>query len=696
MGNQKSGTPSRSDYAWAGIDPDTRAFILEMVASGGLPGSCHHAAREWLIACRDIGLPTDLNADLADARFAALYEQRLAAATRGIERVRRRHTRRVREGLRFYGVALTRGRRTLPVPADAVPVERERPVTMAEARLALPAEDQRKLAAADALFLELATQQWNGEGEDATYRRADGRRRKDTLAFTSQARTRGVLDEFVRQARVNEWEPFSLDEMLTPARVITFLYYTTKVDGTYYDIKTIKQNEVRLLDYLYRARTCGAEPIELISAEREAELRAAVLAEQDNRRRWFKRSPKQSNSGRHKWYPALEQVTTAIAGLEERITRLEDRWGHTRISRSEYWRELRDAVLTLCTLYGMWRVDTASTLSALHLKRFGPGNDVLDGNDYAVLVNSARAKNTSGNWYPFVEELTLTPQVVRLIKKLLAFEGRSLAQPLRAGEQPVRLRAGTKDRWGKDPVLSGELAVVPLFRAKLDQPKGLTHAGVEGILERQLRRLHFGATNPHTLRAAGAIYWSFVVGMPEAHVMRLGLWEDPATLRESYAKVNAEDQRRLMAAYLPPEVGGRPRRAHGKREQAAVAALTVLGKMLEKPTMANEARQLLAELRRSYEVIDQTIAAELGRRWEPMRPDPLLSGERERIDEELEARGCRGGIEQVIGRRLFPQSVLWELADARSAGGLPPAVRSRWELVHPRALAPHAQIREVA
>ncbi len=692
--SSNKGGASMRDAIWQGIDTDTRDFVRKMVRERKMGNRLKTAALHWLIACRDAGLSTALDADLADPRYTELFEARLAAVIVGIDRVRRRHTAPVRDGLRVYAVAVEQGMRTRPVPPAALPNPIAWPLSVSAARGQLPSDDQQKLTAVDALLLRLATQQWAGDG-DAMTKRSDGHRRKTTMAHTSQVRLRALMDDFVRQGRIRQWEPFTLDGLLTPEHVVEFLYYSSKLDGTYYDIKTIKQSEMLLVDYLYRARNCGREPIEIVSAERETALRAAILAEQDNQHKWHKRGTKHSNSGRTKWYPTLDQVTTAIAALEEQIARIEERWAKKRISREECWRELRDAVLALCALYGMWRVDTAATLSLLHLTHFRSTNSVLDKNGFAVIANSVRAKNTTAEWYPFVAELTLSPVVVRLITKLLAFEGRSLAQPLRDGERPVHLRAGSGARWGKDPVLSGDLVVAPIFRAAIDDPAGLTHAGVENILERQLRRLHYGATNPHTLRAAGAIYWSFVVGMPEALVMHLGLWEDATTLRECYARIAADDQRNLIAGFLPADPGVTPPRVHGRREKAAVTALGVLGQMLEKPTGAHEARRLLAELRRSYETIDQTIAAELGRRWEPVRPDPLLPGERERVDEELRARGCQGGMEEVLGRRLFPHGVLRDLAlDADRNRALPPAIRSSWRLVPPAPVALDAPLSE--
>lgn len=680
---RNAGLQRHHDKLWAGIEPATRDFIREMGAAGKLTAAQRTSAREWLRACVQAGLSTALDADLADPRFVALYDARITAASDGIERVRRRHTACVREGLRVYIVALEQGRRTSPVPMDALPAPHAWRLSVEEARGKLPSGDQAKLAAVDALFLKLATKQYGGDGERREMR-SDGRKLKMTMAYRSQAHLRAVMDDFIRQGALREWEPFSLEGLLTPDRVIEFLYYSERLDGGYYDVTTILRSERLLLDYIYRARTSGRTPIHIVSPEREAALREAVRLEKDNRSKWNKRAARDNNRGTQKWLPTLDQVSEAIAALEQRIARLDDRLARRRIGRNAYWRKLRDAVLTLCALYGMWRVDTASTLSLLHFKHYRDTNDKVDKHGFAVICNSARAKSSGGSWYPFVEELTLPPAAVTLIKKLLAFEGRSLAQPLRVGEEPVYLSAERGDRWGDDPVLVGELVVVPIFRRCLNDPAGLTYAGVKYALERVLRTLSYGATNPHVLRAAGAIYWSFIVGLPEALVMQLGLWEDAATLRSCYARIQGDDQRRLMFSYLPTPTGGVPPRVHGRREQAAAAALTTLGKLLEKPSGALEARRLLAELRRHYETIDQTIAAEMGKRWEPMRADPLLPGERESVDEELRARGCKGGIEEVIGRRLFAESVLRDLAaEAAAERGVPPAIRSRWQLVQP-------------
>ncbi len=670
------------DGFWDGIDSVTRDFIRRMVSEGEFRDKFRTAGREWLLACAAEGLSTALDADLSDPRYRALYEARCAAATVGIERVRRRHITRVRDGLRFYTFALKHGLRKRPVPTEAVAGVQEWSVSMVDARAKLPKADQDKLATVDQLFLKLARQQYGGDG-DRMSKRSDGVMRKQTMAYGSQLATRRVMDDIIRQGCLRGWTPFTLEGLLTPEHVTEYLYYSTKLDGSFYDESTIGVYERRIIDYIYRARTCGRTPIEIVTLQREAELREAIRLEQDRSHLWNKRSRKFSNSGEEKWYPTLAHVTGAIASLEEEIARLDDRRQHKRITRRKYWQGLRDAVLTLCTLYGMWRTDTASTISLLHLKKHRSTNDVIDANGFAVVIDSARAKNTSGEWYPFVKELILPPVIIALIEKLLAVEGRSLRLPLREGEEPVRLRADNGDSWGSDPLLVGELDVAPLFRLNPDRPEGMSYSAVSSRLELKLRWLRFGATNPHTLRAAGAIYWTFVRGMPEALVMKLGLWEDTKILRESYAQIHGDDQRTLMLDFMPAQFGT-PRRVHGRREQAAAQSLTVLAKLLEKPTGAHEARRYLAELKTYYEVIDQTIAAELQKRWEPIRPDRFLQGELEQLDEELRAHGCEGGVDGVLGRRVTALGILHELAtEADSTRALPPAVRSAWQLVSP-------------
>jgi len=508
-----------------------------------------------------------------------------------------------------------------------------------------------------------AKKQWAGMGAPMV-RGADGRKHKATVSVANAEMITRTAWAFLRHAYLKEWKPFTLKGLLTPERITDFLYHSSCVDGAGVQLTTVRMREQQLLDFFYRGRNARPNPVVVITAELEKKIRQAMAEEQEHRDEWNLAPANQSNTGKHKWYPELAEVRLAERALLEQIDRAEERHDRGGMSDLKFWQEVRDAVLTLCTMYCMWRVDTAATGSLLHLRRDPVSGAVVDEEGFIVIENIARAKNPAGDWYPFVPELVIPPNAVRLIEKLLKIEGRSLTRPLCPGESALHLTAVNRDRWGNDVLPDGELTVVPIFRQRPGSPEPLKYNAIQEILDRQLQALHFGATNPHTLRATGAIYWTFIREMPEDLVMTLGLWEDAKTLRKHYAHLHQRDRRARMARYMPPASGIVPPKLRGKREEAAASALASLGKMLEKTTNPYEARVLLAELRQQCEKIDQTIAAELGVTWEAFRPDRFEPGEVERIDAALRGVGYARGISGVIGRDLFarehsPEPTAW-------------------------------------
>src|SRR5205823_8160682 len=106
----------------------------------------------------------------------------------------------------------------------------------------------------------------------------------------------------------------------------------------------------------------------------------------------------------------------------------------------------------------------------------------------------------------------------------------------------------------------------------------------------------------------------------------------------------------------------------GQREQSAAASLTVLSKLLEKTTNPHEAKRYLVELHRHYQQIEQTIAAELGLSWEPIRRDRFEPGETDLIEAALVGAGWERGISAVIGRDFSAANALRSRAEAMAAG----------------------------
>ena len=691
------GVRRRWDKLWAGIDPETKAFCERMEAEGRIAPQYKSASRDWFISLRDAGLSTSLDADFNDPPMAAHLDEMLRGACYpGLEKERKRHLDRVRRGLKIYVLASERqyGLRKLAVPPIAIPIPRHWSVTEEHVRAALPQADRERLRRIASLIYASAKRQWQGFGAEKLLGK-DGRYHKATVSVSHAPKLEQTVIAFLRHAYYKQWKPFTLHGLLTPDRVTDFLYYGWRWDGGPRSIATVKRYEGQLLDFFYRGRAARPDAVVVITDEQEAKIRTAMLEEQPHKDQWNVSDPSLSNTGKAKWYPERHEVESAMKTLEEEFDRIEERHARGATSDRKYWLELRNLVLTLCTIYCMWRVDTVATISLLQVRRDRVTGAVVDENGFMVIEKIARAKNPKGDWYPFVPELILPPNVVRLIARLLELEGRSFEQPLRDGEKPIRLSAANGDRWGGDVLPTGDLTVVPLFRKRRERPEPLGYGAIQDILEDQLERLHFGANNPHTFRATGAIYWRFIQEMPEDLVMTLGLWEDAKTLRENYARMGSLDKRASMARYIPLVSGAVPPRQRGRREHAASRALTILGKMLEKTTNAYEARRYLKDLRRACEEIDQTIAGELGLQWEAMRPDRFEPGELERVDAALRGIGYERGIASVLGRDVFAADALESRARAELATGVTPKrLRRVMSIVEQRAALPAPHVDE--
>jgi len=685
------GVQRRWNKLWKGIDPITITFCDDLARAKVINACYKGDARDWFVALRDAGLSTSLDADFSDPAMAAFLEERLKLGCYpGLQKKRIRHVRHIKHALKAYFLAAQPQYklRTNSVPPVAIPIPRRWKISRGDARAMLPAADRAKLQQIDTVIRASAKKQWVGLGA-AMLKGTDGRMHKATVSATQAEKLVETVDDFLRHAANSNWPNFTLAKLLTPERVTNFLYYAKRYDGGGLSPHTIQNRENNLLDFFYRGRVARPAPVVVITPKQEQAIRAAMLEEQQHKDQWNLTSPALLNTGKSKWYPVLDEVRLGILALEEQITRADEQHERGFISDERHWLDVRNATMALCALYCMWRADTVSTVSLLHLRRDPVTGSPLDADGFAVVEKIARAKNPKGDWYPFVPELVLPPNVVRLIEKLLALEGRSLAKPLREGEQPVRLSAAHGDRWGNDVILDGELTVAPLFRSNRFDPQGLGYGSVQDVLEEKLEQLQFGATNPHTFRATGAIYWTFIQEMPEDLVMTLGLWEDTRTLRENYAHIQQADRRARMARYVPVTSGVVPVKPRGRRESAAAGAITVLTKLLEKTTNPFEARRYLTELRRHCEEIDQTIAAELGLRWEAIRPDRFEPGEVERIDAALKAAGYPLGIKSVLKRDLFAADALRSRAQAVLAGPtLPKELQQLRTVLQQRALLP--------
>lgn len=660
---------------WEGIDTATVAFAERMKREGRLYGTEPTSARTWLQGLRAVGLPTDLNADFDEPAMAAHLDKAVrASAYATVEKKKLGHITELRNALKIYALASAEGLRQRPLPPLAERHPRRFKTSHAEIRALLPLEDQQKLAKIEVIVRSLARTQWEGRGT-GPFRDADGRTRHATISISTAEREINAVKSFLQHCHRKQWTPFTLAELLTPERICDFVYYGERHDGSYRTSGGSDNLCFNLVDFFYRGRVHHPDPVVVISDELQKLIDARVAFEKTRRHLHHARPASESNTGEAKWFPSLDQVEWAIDALQDQIAQADDRYRRGGITRRQYWLAVRDATLALVALYIMARVESLSTISVSHIPRDPRSGAVITYGGSTVVRGIVRAKTKDRRHYPFVPELIIPANALRHIRKLLDIEGRSLEQPLRPGESPVRLTAANRAKWGNTRLPSGEVVVVPLWRADPDSPKPLTYGHIRKILEDQLTALHFGSTNPHTLRATGAIYWTFVRGMPEEYVMRIGLWDSPEELRRSYAKIGSADRMRRMAAYIPLDAGTVPEVRKGEREQAAADGIGVLTQMLSRSHDDAEVELLVKKIHSQIERIERSIAAARGVPWTPPRLDRFQPGEVERLEDALRDKKHEHGISSVIGRDFWADEKLQR--EARAAAAEPKGLPAR-------------------
>jgi hypothetical protein len=294
----------------------------------------------------------------------------------------------------------------------------------------------------------------------------------------------------------------------------------------------------------------------------------------------------------------------------------------------------------------MWRVDTVATIDLSRCEH-DPNTDRLRWADGGIRVRyGARAKQGRGHSY-LVDTLLIPGEVVDLIEMLLELEGRSLEQPLRAGEHPVTLEVG--DRYGRDALLETHRTIVPLFRVQHDRPAGLGVGGVSSRLQNRLFAMGWDAINPHTLRAAGAIEWRFVRGASYEAIMRLGNWHDERVLRSCYARLSSTDVDLEIANGAPSHDVVAP---VGSAELVAALdqALTRTLALRQRPAApAHEIVAMARSLRLAASRLEQAVGAAGG----SDSPNPFRSHEDLVLVDALLRSNMKGGINEAVGYQVL-------------------------------------------
>lgn len=631
-----------------GVNEDTVAFVRSLGARRLEP-----MALLWLRRLRAAGLPTDLDVDLEVPAVRELLDAMLAQAAKGKLAMTRNHDQlhRFRAALRFmYAEATAQKKRTRPVPIEIAHKFGYDKGALGALMTRLPARDRAALAKLKDKLRELNRLQQAGRGQAKGSDRV--RVKKKTEAQTTSSLRIRTLNSFLHHARDWESEDLAagrksswrlengLAAVMTPAHIARWAYQGHKPDGSRKARATCTAHHKQILRLLERA---AESRVPLVTPKRFLKIQAKLERVRDHEE-WnvpsvLEEDPDDEETG--KWFPTLDQLKAGIATLREdwQRAKLAHENGDTFL---RYWRASRDYVMAYAALICMWRVDTIATIDLSRVVR-DPNTRRVRWSDGTVRIrNGARAKQARGHNY-LVEMLIIPGEVVDLIEMLLEIEGRSLESRLRPGEEPVLLAVG--DRYGHDELMEASRTVIPLFRARFDLPAALNSASVMEPLRARLFAMGWDATNPHTLRAAGAIHWRFVLGRTYEAIMRLGLWSDEAVLRRCYARLNSADIDAEIANGAPSQEVVSPVGSSELAKALEEAQSKALALRIKPEAPAHELIATARVLRVAASRLEKAAGASDGTE----RPSPFKSDEDlVRIDQALRPI-VRGGLNELLG-----------------------------------------------
>lgn len=606
----------------------------------------------WLRRLRNGGLPTDLDVDLEDTAVGALFATMLDEAARRALGKGHDQLYDFRAAVRWmYTGARDAKLRTRPVPQEIACEFVYRKGDRLALLERLPQSDQEKIAQLKISLRELNRRQQAARGQ--TKEKCSPREKKKTEAQSSSRMRMNALHSLLHHA--TKWEADDhgagvkmsawaieggLESLLSPSNVARWCYKGHKPDGSPKARLTCKTHHDQILRLLERAAEAGVPFVTATALE-------AISAELDRVRddeEWNVPSALDDDGDdpeTGKWFPTMAQLKSGIAALRED-------WQRAKLLHENgdtfrrFWRATRDYVMAYGAFLCMWRVDTVATIDLSRVVR-EPGTNRVRWRDGTIRIrNGARAKQAHGHSY-LVEMLLIPGEVVDLIEMLLELEGRSLEHRLRPGEAPVQLNIG--DHYGADELLETSRAVIPLFRAEFGQPAALNHSSVIGRLQDRLYAMGWDATNPHTLRAAGAIEWRFVRGRTYEAIMRLGLWNDEGVLKRCYAHLNDADIDAEIANGAPSQEVVSPAGSNALAKALEEAQRRSLALQIKPEAPAHELAATARVLRVAASRLERAAGVSDGEE----RPSPFRSEEDVvRTDQALRPL-VKGGLNELLG-----------------------------------------------
>lgn len=627
-----------STVAAEGIDSATVAFVRDN--SGAL--STHVSwIWYWLRELVRHGLPTSLDVDLEVGPVADLWQELFIKASRDMLDGPHPDSQltKLKSALRaLYARASDREARRRPVP-HAIADSYDLRGNTARLRSLLPIADQERLQLLfDELHARAALQQagrWQRRG-----------RWKDTRAPTTLHGYQFIVNALIAHAIGAGWK-LELDELLACGHLVEFVRRGHRKEGSPMHPFEPKRRR-RLLAGLFQMAIEVDQP--LLNLKGIDELNAALDGD---------RKPanveRRAESKRTKFIPTREQLRDAIDLIEEDYRRAVIKYRSHRISKGAFHRALQRRTMFQLSFRGMWRNDTAATINLLRARRDASG---------CLLVDGVRAKETGDDHHV---QIVLPPEMVDFLEELLAFEGRTIEEPLPDRVGPERLRAEyaevrnghrvvvrAGDRWGHDRLMNDDLAVANIWRRHPDSVEGMSYGQVVAMRDRIIRRIGwFGATS-HTFRSAGALYWR-MRGWSDEQIMRLGLWRDRRTLLECYARLSEKDQLIELAA-LAPSSHGRGGKAVSDRRRSALREIQHVATeiLFNEEKSLSEYERVASALRRSVDTVDQANAVERGKAWTPPEVPRVSADDLIAIDEVLRAAtGYSGGLRELLRRDVL-------------------------------------------
>jgi len=513
--------PMFESYDLVGIDQGAIALLDHPDLRGGLRAE-HWAIVHYLGWRRDNKLPTDLDCEIENAGIIRILTD--LHGGRIVAPHRRDLVQRYRWALgNFYRVAVREGLRRREVPAALTSFKTPKIREDLEKMLG-PAEvaKLRKLEG----HLRLSAQQQQLTGHSG--RRLEYRRKSRTSQSTGDG-TISKLYAFLNYARGQEqWQPFTLDALLTPERIVDYIFRAGNSNGTLPKGKAAPSrfgplskavrtlNDLQLLEF-------GDERFEDLRKQYRNYIGPQVIRENDTRK-----------------------IPVAIREIEvaERVAHEILNEARLRGSIDQLWK-VAQRVTQYITVRGcLGRADTIATMNLLQLATC-PETGTKRWPDGSVEFGEVRAKQT-GNSYTIVQRIP--GEVVDWWDDLLALEDRTLEapggtvwlQPAVLDDDGLIIEPG--DHHGGDQLLGDPIEVAPLWRRSRLKCDPLTYSGVISNVETFLEAdCHWRGPNIHAGRAAGTIRYKYLLGASDDYIMALGGWHDLDTMRSHYAHLIHED-----------------------------------------------------------------------------------------------------------------------------------------------------------